>query len=75
MLMTEKLIAHMLDVSGGIAPQSGAMESLAVASAMNSGFGDADAVRRSENNILKWMKYLPEDCITRMIEMEWDITT
>ena len=51
------------------------MESLAVGSAMNPGFGDADTVRRSENNILKWMTYLPEDCITRMIEMKWDITT
>jgi hypothetical protein len=39
------------------------------------GFDDAEAVRRSESNILQWMKYLPEDCITRMIEMGWDVTT
>jgi hypothetical protein len=35
---------------------------------------DANAIR-SENNILAWMAYLPEDCIRRMIEMEWDVTT
>jgi len=36
---------------------------------------DAEAVRRSESNILQWMKYLPEDCINRMIELGWDVTT
>jgi hypothetical protein len=51
------------------------MESLDAASTINPRLDDADAVRRSEGNILKWMKYLPEDCINRMIEMEWDITT
>jgi hypothetical protein len=30
---------------------------------------------RSEDNILQWMSYLPEDCIKTMIWMEWDITT
>jgi hypothetical protein len=30
---------------------------------------------RSENNILQWMSYLPEDCIKTMIQMGWDITT
>jgi hypothetical protein len=30
---------------------------------------------RSEENILKWMQYLPEDCIRTMIEMGWDVTT
>ena len=30
---------------------------------------------RSEENILKWMSYLPEDCIRTMIEMGWDVTT
>jgi hypothetical protein len=49
--------------------------SLDVASAMKPQLDDAAAVRRSEDNILKWMKYLPEDCINRMIAMEWDITT
>jgi hypothetical protein len=38
-------------------------------------FGDADAVRHSESNILQWAKYLPEDCINKMIEMRWDVTT
>jgi hypothetical protein len=50
-------------------------ESLDVASTINPRLDDADTVRHSEGNILKWMKYLPEDCIHRMIEMEWDITT
>ena len=35
---------------------------------------DADAAR-SEQNILQWMEYLPEDCIRTMIDMGWDITT
>jgi hypothetical protein len=51
------------------------VESLDVAVEMNPRFDYADAVRRSDDKILKWMKYLPEDCINRMIEMEWDITT
>jgi len=32
-------------------------------------------VARSEENILRWMAYLPEDCVKTMIEMRWDITT
>ena len=35
---------------------------------------DPDAIR-SENNILAWMAYLPNDCIKRMIELKWDLTT
>ncbi len=34
-----------------------------------------DDVRRSEDNILRWMSYLPEDCIRTMIAMGWDVTT
>jgi hypothetical protein len=34
-----------------------------------------DDVRRSEDNILQWMSYLPEDCIRTMIVMGWDIST
>ena len=34
-----------------------------------------DDVRRSEDNILQWMSYLPEDCIRTMISMGWDIST
>ena len=30
---------------------------------------------RSENNILIWMSYLPEDCVRTMIVMGWDVTT
>jgi hypothetical protein len=34
-----------------------------------------DDVRRSEDNILQWMSYLPEDCIRTMIAMGWDVST
>jgi hypothetical protein len=34
-----------------------------------------DDVARSENNILQWMSYLPEDCIRTMIQMGWDVST
>jgi hypothetical protein len=34
----------------------------------------ADAAR-SEENILQWMSYLPEDCVKTMIQMSWDVTT
>jgi len=32
-------------------------------------------IARSEQNILRWMQYLPTDCVTTMIRMGWDITT
>jgi len=32
-------------------------------------------VRRSEDNILQWMAYLPKDCIKTMIAMGWDVST
>jgi hypothetical protein len=32
-------------------------------------------IRRSEDNILQWMSYLPEDCIRMMIVMGWDVST
>jgi hypothetical protein len=35
---------------------------------------DAD-VARSRGNIQQWMAYLPPDCIKRMIEMGWDVST
>jgi hypothetical protein len=34
-----------------------------------------DDIRRSEDNILQWMAYLPEDCIRTMITMGWDVST
>ena len=34
-----------------------------------------DAAARSEENIRKWMSYLPEDCVRTMIDMGWDVTT
>jgi hypothetical protein len=30
---------------------------------------------RSEENILKWMSYLPSICVNTMIKMGWDKTT
>jgi hypothetical protein len=38
------------------------------------GVGNADMVR-SEENILRWMAYLPQDCVETMIRMGWDVTT
>jgi hypothetical protein len=35
---------------------------------------DAD-VARPERNVLRWMAYLPEDCVRTMIQMRWDVTT
>ncbi len=32
-------------------------------------------IEHSENNILQWMSYLPEDCIRTMVLMGWDVTT
>jgi len=32
-------------------------------------------VARSEENILQWMSYLPQDCVRTMIDMGWDVTT
>jgi hypothetical protein len=37
--------------------------------------GIARDAARSEENILQWMAYLPEDCVRTMIEMGWDVTT
>jgi hypothetical protein len=50
------------------------IESSDTASPIDVRVNDADVVR-SENNILQWMSYLPEDCIKTMIEMGWDVTT
>jgi hypothetical protein len=32
-------------------------------------------IAHSEKNILKWMQYLPTDCVKAMIRMGWDLTT
>jgi hypothetical protein len=45
-----------------------------IAASVVAGVNCAD-VARSENNILQWMSYLPEDCIRTMIAMGWDVTT
>jgi hypothetical protein len=39
------------------------------------GIEDSASIAHSEANILRWKEYLPEDCIARMIQMKWDITT
>jgi hypothetical protein len=39
------------------------------------GRANEDDAARSEENILQWMSYLPEDCIRTMIDMGWDVTT
>jgi len=44
------------------------------AAALDVRLNGADVVR-SEENILQWVSYLPEDCVRTMIEMGWDITT
>ena len=49
-------------------------ESLDTAPPMIGYESDAD-IAHSENNILQWMAYLPDDCIRTMILMGWDITT
>ena len=36
--------------------------------------GDSN-IAHSEDNILRWMKYLPQDCIETMIRMGWDVST
>jgi hypothetical protein len=56
---------------------SDALESLSAwpDSSMFDGPVDPDTIARSDSNILRWKEYLPEDCITRMIAMKWDLTT
>jgi hypothetical protein len=44
------------------------------ASPVEARVNDADAAR-SEENILQWMSYLPEDCIRTMINLGWDVST
>ena len=36
---------------------------------------DAATRQHSDDNILRWMKYLPDDCIETMIAMGWDVST
>jgi hypothetical protein len=36
---------------------------------------DKTDAARSENNILQWMAYLPEDCVRTMIANGWDVST
>jgi hypothetical protein len=41
-----------------------------------SGLGEGVAgIARSEDNILRWMSYLSEDCVKTMISMGWHVTT
>jgi hypothetical protein len=50
------------------------LESAKANSAVDAQLNQA-AVIRSENNILLWMAYLPEDCIRTMVLMGWDTST
>jgi hypothetical protein len=34
-----------------------------------------DVLVRSESNVLRWMQYLPADCVQQMIWMGWDEST
>jgi hypothetical protein len=36
---------------------------------------DAEESIRSRRNIAEWRSYLPKDCVDRMIEMGWDLST
>ena len=49
-------------------------ESLAIASRADAR-ETADDIAHSEENILRWMSYLPADCIRTMVLMGWDINT
>lgn len=49
-------------------------ESLAITARAEARESAAD-IAHSEENILRWMSYLPEDCIRTMVLMGWDITT
>jgi hypothetical protein len=50
-------------------------ESLAIAQRTEGRESAAADIAHSEKNILRWMEYLPEDCIRTMVLMGWDITT
>jgi len=50
------------------------LESMDAASPIDAQINVEDLMR-SENNILMWMSYLPEDCVKTMIVMGWDATT
>jgi hypothetical protein len=58
---TQPLGAHITELPGGRIDTDG--------------INDPTLVARSEANIVRWMEYLPEDCIRRMIDMKWDVTT
>jgi hypothetical protein len=49
-------------------------ESLAIAANADVRAGAA-VVAHSQDNILQWISYLPEDCIRTMVLMGWDMTT
>jgi hypothetical protein len=50
-------------------------ESLAIAQRTEGRESAAADIAHSEQNILQWMSYLPEDCIRTMVLMGWDLTT
>jgi hypothetical protein len=62
---TSTLVKNFLGIPG---------EPMYAATQMEVQANEAD-VPRSEENVLQWMAYLPEDCIRTMIAMGWDVTT
>jgi hypothetical protein len=62
---TSTLVQHFVEFSAEPADAAAPVEAR----------GNENDAARSEENILKWMSYLPEDCIRTMIEMGWDVTT
>jgi hypothetical protein len=51
-----------------------AMQSSMASAPIDARRSSTDAAR-SKSNTLQWASYLPEDCVNRMIEMGWDVTT
>jgi hypothetical protein len=62
---TSALVPHFVEFSGEPSEAAAPVEARV----------NEDDAARSEENILQWMSYLPEDCIRTMIDMGWDVTT
>jgi hypothetical protein len=62
---TSTLVQHFVEFSGEPSEAAAPVEARV----------NEDDAARSEENILQWMSYLPEDCIRTMIDMGWDVTT
>jgi hypothetical protein len=67
MLAPQQVLVEIYEQSLDVAAQNGVRANDVRAN-------DVDTAR-SEENILQWMSYLPEDCVRTMIAMGWDVTT